>query len=385
MNLTKVSKNFRIWVFYLGGFVIFYYILILLLIPTGKAIITAIIPQKNPPTLAYGILPPLEFTTKAINGTPKYELNTKTGKLPTTIPTKVKVFKFKPMGFSYNAGKTAQENAAYIGFTDTDLITDLKGKTYRWRSLKTGGILEIQIDTKAMVMNTTLLGKTTTYSIGQVTEREAIRQVIDFLERVARIDDMYLAGTNKVYKGKYQGNKLVETQDEKDTQLYRIDFFRNIENYKILGPDAKVGLLKVYFGQEQTQESTYGEIKRTPVTFPIINAYYNEIDPQSTATYPLIPVTQAWESIKQGKGIISNVTPKGANPFVEYETTTVQNILINDIYLAYYETPKEQKYLQPIYVFEGNYKTQGTQGGDITIYFPAVAGQYVQSVTTSQE
>ena len=234
-------------------------------------------------------------------------------------------------------------------------------------------------------MNTTLLGKTTTYSIGQVTQKEAIRQVIDFLERVSRIDEMYLAGTNKVYKGKYQGNKLVETQDEKDTQIYRIDFFRNIENYKILGPDAKVGLLKVYFGQEQTQENTYGEIKRTPVTFPIINAYYNEIDPESTATYPLIPISQAWESIKQGKGIISNVTPKGANPFVEYETTTVQNILINDIYLAYYETPKEQKYLQPIYVFEGNYKTQGTQGGDITIYFPAVAGQYVQSVTTSQE
>lgn len=385
MNLTKVAQNFKTGVFYLGGFVLFYYILILVLIPTGTAVIRALIPEKNPPTLSYGVLPPLEFTTKAITGTPKYELNTQTGKLPNNLPTKMKVYKFKPLGFSYNAGKSAQDNAAYMGFTDADLITDLKGKTYKWRSLKTGGILEIQIDTKAMVMNTTLLGKSSMYTVGEMTESNALKEVTNLLERTGRIDDLYLAGSSVINKGKYVGNKLVQTEDRNDTQIFRIDFFRNVDGYKVIGPDPKSGLLKVYFGKEVTPENTYGRVEITPGTFPMMNVYYNEIDPVSTATYPVISASQAWEAVKQGKGIVANVTPKGANPFVEYETTTVQNILINDIYFGYYETPQSQKYLQPVYVFEGNYKTQGTQGGDITIYFPAIAGEYVQSVTTPQE
>jgi len=385
MNLTKVSKNFKIGVFYLGGFIFFYYVLILVLIPTGTAIIKALIPEKNPPTLTYGILPPLEFTTKTITGTPKYELNTQTGKLPTKLPTKMKVYKFKPLGFSYNAGKSAQENAAYIGFSDADLITDLKGKTYKWRSLKTGGILEIQIDTRAMSMNTTLLGKSSMYTTGEVTEKEALKEVTNLLERTTRIDDLYLAGKNTIYKGKYVGNKLVQTEDPKDTQIYKVDFFRSVDGYKVIGPDPKEGLLQVYFGKEVPLENTYGKVDITPGTFPIMNVNYNEIDPISNATYPVITVSQAWEAIKGGKGIVANVTPKGSNPFVGYETTTVQNILINDVYFGYYETPAAQKYLQPVYVFEGNYKTQGTQGGDITIYFPAITGEYVQSVTTPKE
>jgi len=381
MNLTSVSKWFKKAIVYVGGFVIFYYILILVIIPGLKTTWELIIPEKNPPTLSYGMLPSLAFTTKPVSGVQAYELNTTTGKLPTNLPTKAKVYKFKPLGFSYNAGKSAQDNAAYFGFTDGDLITDLKGKTYKWRSLKTGGILEINIDTKELLMSTTLLNKGATYKVGTLSDSAAVSETTNMLESIGRMDEMYLAGTNTVYKGKYVGNKLVETEDRNDAQIYRIDFFRRIENYDVVGPDPTVSLLHVYMGEEDVAGTPTSRVKVTPATFPIMELHYNEIDSNSTATYPLVPITQAWEAVKQGQGIIANVTPKGANPFVEYETTLVQNVLINEISIAYYETPEAQDYLQPIYVFQGNYKTQGTAGGDITIYFPAVAGEYIKAVT----
>jgi len=385
MSLTSTSKWFKKFTFYLGGIVIFYYILILVLIPSVKATIAAIIPDKNPPTLAYGILPSLEFTTKNITGNQSYELNTKTGRLPTTLPKRAKVYEIKQMLFSYNAGKSAQNDAAYLGFADGDLITDLKGKTYKWRSLKTGGTLEIEIDSKKLTMNTNLSGKSSTYKTGSLTETTAVENATSMLEATGRIDDLYRTGTNTLYKGKYTGNKLVETQDRRDAQLYRVDFFRTIgdtekEKYKIVGPDPKVGLLQVFLGAEETGERYTSKADISPATFPILDLNYNEINTTSTATYPLVDISQAWAAIKKGQGIVASVTPKGANPFTGYDTTEVNNILINDIYIAYYEAATAQKYLQPIYVFEGNYKATGTQGGDITIYFPAVTGEYIQAV-----
>lgn len=384
MNLTNVASLFKKSVVYIGGIVIFYYVLILVIIPFAGTTLRAIFPEKDPPTIAYGILPPLEFIEKPISGTQRYELNTPTGNLPNKLPTKMKVYKFKPVGFSYNAGKSAQNDAAYLGFTDADLITDLKGKTYRWRSLKTGGVLEIQIDTKKVSMNTNLLGKTYSYKAGALTDIMALTMANDMLESLTRTGESYTNGDTTISKGKYVGNKLVQTEDRLDAQIYRIDYFRNIEDTKILGPDPKKGLLHVYLGIDASQDTRKIDALQ-PGNFPMLDLNYAEIETDSKATYPLISVAQAWEAISTGNGIVANVTPKGANPFTDYVAVPVQDILVNDIYLAYYETPNAQKYLQPIYVFEGNYKTTGTQGGDITIYFPAVAGEYVQSVEETQE
>jgi len=378
MNLTNTAKWFKKFTFYLGGFVIFYYLLILVFIPSIKATIAIIIPDKNPPTIKYGVLPSLEFSTKAINGTPKFELNTANGKLPTELPTRAKVFKVKQMLFSYNAGKSAQDNAAYFGYSDSDLITDLKGKVYKWRSLQSGGTLEIDIDSKKLLMSSPLSGKSSIYKVGFHTDTSALKATTDMLTSIGRFDDLYVSGTNTINKGKYVNNKLIKTEDRADAQLYRIDFFRNIEKFKIVGPDPTKGLLHAYIGNEVNAPNN---LKITPSTFPIMELYYNEIDVNSEATYPLLNISAAWNAVKQGKGIIANVTPKGNNPFVENETITVQDILINNISLAYYETPQSQKYLQPIYVFEGNYKTTGTQGGNIVIYFPAIAGEYIQAVS----
>lgn len=381
MNLTETSKWFKKFTIYLGGFVIFYYALILILIPSFKTTIKILFPDKNPPNPIYGVLPPLEFATKPILGTPSYELNTPTGKVPTDLKNKAKVYKIKQSLFSYNAGKTAQDNAAYFGFQDNNLISDLKGKIYKWRSLATGGTLEIDIDTKKLTMNTVLSGKSSLFQTGYYTDNSALKDATNMLDTIGRFDSLYAEGNNVITKGKYVNNKLVKTDDRADAQLFKIDFYRNIDGIKILGPDPTKGLLQVYVGKD-TSADNFEEV--TNATFPIMDLAYNEIDPNTAASYPLVSVAEAWNAVKAGNGIVASVLPKGYNPFVEYEPISVQDILINKIYIAYYETPKTQEYLQPIYVFEGNYKTSGTQGGDIVLYFPAISGEYVGEITTEQ-
>ena len=74
---------------------------------------------------------------------------------------------------------------------------------------------------------------------------------------------------------------------------------------------------------------------------------------------------------------------KDGNPFVPYVPIRIDKILVNNIYLAYYDTPKLEKYLQPIYVFEGNYTTVGGGAGQITLYYPAISGDYILPVTNA--
>ena len=79
--------------------------------------------------------------------------------------------------------------------------------------------------------------------------------------------------------------------------------------------------------------------------------------------------------------MISSVRPRNFNPFDDISPPTVERILVNKIYLAYYETPDFQKFLQPIYVFEGKYTNGGDDdGGDIVLYYPALTAEFTRGV-----
>jgi hypothetical protein len=175
--------------------------------------------------------------------------------------------------------------------------------------------------------------------------------------------------------GSFQGNKVYETTDaNRDAQVARIDYYRTIGSYPIFGPDPSEGLLRVFIGNPPPGN--------TPLKNPIMSVNYWEIIPQTKSQYPIISVSEAWSAVKSGKGIISRLFQRGSNPFDSYVPLTVEQILIDNVYLGYYETPKYQAYLQPIYIFSGTYTTRGSPGGDITIYFPAVSGQYTKQGST---
>jgi hypothetical protein len=350
-----------------------YYISIFVLIPQARSAVARLTPQRDPANVLYGNLAALEFVDKPLLNTDRtYVLNTKNGKLP-SFPHKLPVYKFKPYGFSYEAGKNARRDAQTLGFTDEELVTDLKGNNYRWKNSLTGSTLDIQIDTRVLSATTPLSGKANFFSKSKVTKETASNQAKTLFGSLNRFSDqLYKNGTQVVKLGKFDGQQVVEATNQSEATLARVDFFRNVMEYPVFGPDPKKGLLHTILRKNDPLNPT--------LNYPIVEAYYWEVEGPSNATYPLVPVSQVWDEVKKGNGVVANVTPKDANPFEEYRPVRVDRIFINNIYVAYYETPKFQEHLQPIYVFEGNYTSSAGGAGDITVYYPAVDGQYVKSV-----
>ncbi|HLC93408.1 MAG TPA: hypothetical protein VJG85_00135 [Patescibacteria group bacterium] len=373
MHLTTVSSRFRKGVKAFAAFVVLYYILILLVIPITRKGLSVIIPEKDPPNPIYGQLDPLEFTEKPIlSETVKYSLNTKDGRLP-AFPKKAPVVKYIRPQFSYEAGKNAQNHALTLGFTDVDLISDLKGSTYKWKSVESGGLLEINKDTKELTLQTPLSGKSSLYPAGTLTETAAVNFAKSLVTSVGRFGDtLYQQGTQTVQFGKFSGNNLVSSNIASEAQIARVDFFRTINKVPVVGADPKVGNIQVWLRKPGS--------KTSPYDYPIVSAYEWQVEPTTNASYPLVPISQVWAEITKGKGIIVNVTPRDASPFDEYTPVRVDVVYVNNIYIGYYDNIKMQRYLQPIYVFDGNY-TSGTGGaGSITLYYPAVDGKYVKAI-----
>jgi hypothetical protein len=378
MNLTDtgvlVKKALKIFLL----IITVYYVVLLVVEPGIRDFFKKIADRRIPANPVYGQLDPLEFVVKPTTGEKStYVLSTKNGRLPTNIPEKVSVYRFKDKTFSYLAGKNAVDQAKILGFEESDLITDLKGSTYKWRSIKTGGTLEIQIETGELKLLTNLIGRGTDFSKGTINQDSAKKFAREKLLSINRFDDGYYpSGSSIAYLGTFSPAGLVETNTQVEAQIARVDFFRNLDNYPVLGPDPKKGLLHIYIRSP---------FEYTPLNNPIAETYFWTINPDSRAIYPIISVGEAWKAVTEDKGVTANITPKGASPFQPYTPTKVDSILIDNIFLAYYDTPKPQKFLQPIYVFEGKYNTKGTEGGYITIYFPAITREYTKQIDNTQQ
>lgn len=375
MNLTNVSAYFKKAVKYLVILLMVYYTFIFIIFPGSASIIRAIFTKKVPANIVFNQLDPLEFVEKPIGQLkPEYVLNTKDGKLPTNFPDKMTIYKFKPQQYSYLAGKNAIADAATLGFTEKDLISDLKGNIYRWRNSSTESLLTIEIETRKLNLDTNLNGRNIDFSPGSINQQTATEISRNLFKSIFRFEDpLYIQGTQGVRLGSYLGNKLYETTDTREAQVALVDFYRSVETYPIFGPDPSKGMLRCII-RDPSQDSY-------PMNNPMIEAYYWEVVTPSDATYPITSVKEAWDVVKGGGGVITRVTSRGTNPFDTYVPADVEKILIDNVFLAYYETPKYQKYMQPIYVFSGTYTTRGTPGGDIAVYFPAVAGQYIKHST----
>lgn len=381
MKLGTVSIMVRRGVVLLILFVIFYYITTLIVIPVGSDAFGKLFPNRDKPNPIYGALDNLEMVSRPIlNSNPLYELNTKNGKLPNNLPINMPVYRLRTPQFSYEAGRNAQAEAATLGYTDADLISDLKGDVYKWQSRSTGAYLEIELKSRDLSAITAFQGKESFFTVGSIDSASAVTTAKTLLQKLNRFSDLgYQSGTQTVYLGRFTPTGIVETKEPKEAQIARVDFFRTVgknpatkKPYLILGNDAKKGLLSIFVRRPDTLNPT--------LNAPKADIYFKEAETETQATYPIVPVSDVWKIVSGGNGIISSVVSRDSNPFTNYRPVRVDKVLINDIYLAYYEPNKFHKYLWPIYVFEGNYTSNNGGAGSITIYYPALTAEYVKPI-----
>jgi len=379
MNLTQTARAFKLGIKVFAGIVVTYYIFTLVLIPTAKKLYRMIIRPIYPPNVAFGQLDQLEFVQKEIQGqVGRYVLNTKNGALPDDFPVKVLVYKINRPSLSYLAADKAIRDAATLGYIEKDLISDLKGNIFKWRSAQTNGVLEINKDNGIIKLDTVLNKSLERNLTKNLSEKSAGDKAMSIFGSLERFGSNYDRGIRVVTLGKFSGERVNQAITKIDGQVGKVELYRFVEvnrktKYKITGPDPYKGLLHVVVGTG-TEKSPFGYLS--------MEAYYKEVNFKSEATYPIIEVEAAWEAVKSGRGVLAGIKPTSQSPFAEYTPLPIETILINSVSLAYYESTRYQPYLQPIFVFEGKFgsrsQTSTTNSGDVTIYFPAVSGEYVK-------
>ena len=379
MNLVETSALFRRIVALTTGLIGCYITFLIIKAPV-LAIISSINPSRDIPTAVYGKIDAPEFQYKKLtNADSQYILNTKNGRLPTDFPSMLPVFRLRQPLFSYEAGKNAQKTGGILGYYDDTFRSLTNDQVYTWEDSTFNSRLDINTKTREINLNLPLFGKGDYYTAGKLTSTVATEQARNMLTAAGRFSDMYYSGIAKTYMGKFVGGEIRPVDFDYETQIVRVDFYRNFATFPIMGPDPYKGLLHVWVGIPN-------DPKYKQLVFPKVEVYQWELvdkEKDQDATYPIIPVSLAWEEVAQNRGVLSGILPKDGNPFESYVPIRVDKILINKIYLAYYDSPKLQKYLQPIYVFEGNYTTVGSSAGQITLYYPAISGDYVLPVEDS--
>ena len=151
-------------------------------------------------------------------------------------------------------------------------------------------------------------------------------------------------GTNQASFLKLNGKQLIGTTSLSQADTERIDFFRKpIGNTPIFTPYPDQAPVAIIFSGSTTPKKQIIQFAYT----------YWPIDYTTTATYALKTGEQAWQELQSGGGYIARYPSDGSVA------------IVRNIYLAYYDSFDPQTYLQPIFVFDGDYGFRA--------YIPAVA------------
>jgi len=300
----------------------------------SKQILRSIFPQPTPtPTVSFGQLPPIDFSGVSFatsSAKISYQIETVEGKIP-KLPTQAKVFKVNQSPPSILSGEKAKQKAARLGFSS--IPKQLSDRLYVFQDNEINGrTLTMDIVTGSFFITLDLYNiPEIISSTGQLRPQSAIEIAKKFLKD--NISQTYDFPDSKIQTTllKFEGRDLKEAKSIGETQLIRVDFYRqDLEKLPILPLEKDKANTWILV-------SPLKEVKKQIVG---VNFTYWPVNTKMWATYPLKTSQEAFEELQQGKGKI--ISLKG--PI----------ITIRKIYLAYLETRAAPEFLQPVFVFDGD-------------------------------
>ncbi len=290
-------------------------------------------PPPPPPTVSFGKLPKLEFPENKDLPELTFKLETIQGGLP-KFPTTGKVYFTPKPGSNLLALDRITQQALQFGFKGQPQQID--EKTYRWQ---TGAppytTLEINTNTGNFHLYYDYFNDQEVINSKNLpTNQQAAQEAKNFLASNGLLPDEISTGSAEFQYLKFYPEGLKTALSLSDADFVRVNLFKaNLDNLKILPPNPKDSLISFLFSGIKALDRRIIEVKYT----------YYPIRAEASATYPLKIAQKAWSELQGDSGYIANL---GEN--------TGGNIIVRQVYLAYFESNIPQHYLQPIYVFEGD-------------------------------
>lgn len=325
----------------IGGFTVFY-----MLMSVGIAAYKVAHPPYVAPDVKFGMLPKIVFTDK------KFDKKSFKAELPNdTFPLfkdQSRVYVITRPNDSFLALEQDTKTASSLGFKTTpnelkfgvyEFKNDALNQTLTMNVLDGSFLVKYPYESDQMLLNPERMP----------SKEEAISTAKSYLSNADKLPDDILNGEKKVSYWKITFDGLKTVSSLSDANVIRVDFFRkNLdEERKIISSDINSASVSVL-----VTGSTVEGKKIVEVSYK-----YANLDRELFSTYPIKTAEQAWADLTAG------------NYWPAFDTAKSE-VVIRNMYLAYFEPISLTNYLQPVYVFEGDDK--------FTAYVPAVVDKYIK-------
>lgn len=327
--------------------------------------------QEIAATVGFGKLPQPNFRGYKLSGTyPTVELDNTTGELP-PMPSKIEVYPIVQPKSSYLALDKAKDLSKRLGFSVDP--QNLSSNIYYWEEGSRN--LKMNIFTQSSVLDTDI--SKLVIAIGELPQITDIKTVaLSLLSGKGLLENGYLDGEIKVQLAAVDNGNIVKAVSPGDASLAIINFYRTLKDPTakdnkdlppLMPPDANQGNIRLlaYFPNKSLE---------------IVRLSYNnwEIDKSRSETYPLRSLALAWQEVVGGTAVISSLVNKSSPSLQLGSEMSLTKIFIRNIYLAYFDDEDLQKYLEPIYVFEGEGRDAQNLAYDFTAYAPALDPKWIE-------
>lgn len=344
-------------------------------------------PPKLPePKVAFGILPKLKMREIKVNGNPTYKLDTIDGGLP-TFPDRADVYEIIKPTTNLLSEQQVKQLAADLGFIGSYI--PLSKSEFRWIDGINNRTFTAHAARKIFTLDTPVSRiSTAIFQAPKITSEDATNEVLGFIKSKSLVNtiDMNNLKFDAVIAQVTLGTIKETNELNPVTKLVKVNVHRTINQtikgkevkYIVYGPNPKDSKINFFVTNQ-------GGIFK----FPKINFTYWDTEYNIKSDYYLSSLALVWETIKNGKGIVSYAKSNDDNYFDLPNFISADTVEIRDVSIAYYEEQNlpaddnTRMFLQPIYVFEGIYTYKDISGqtkkGDIVIYYPAVRGDFVSN------
>lgn len=194
--------------------------------------------------------------------------------------------------------------------------------------------------------------------IGFFSDTEANADLTDEseLEIVAKnkLQELSLWPYKENYSTSYEyyflfGQEFSKVMSHDQANMISINFRQEITEIPLISNNINTGEIEIFIdSNKQVKKITYA---------------YRPIDPDVIATYPIKSLDTALNEVENRKGEL----------IIPFEGENPSSLTIREAAIAYRIEYKDQKYLQPVYIFEGNDNYEQI----VTVIVPAVEDKYL--------
>jgi hypothetical protein len=307
--------------------------------------------KPPPPNHAFGKLPHLIFPVPSSSPSAQltFTLQTISGSLP-QASNSARVYFMPKSSANLLAINNTQTFVQRLGFNitpiqETRTIYRFNDSEFPLRKIR------YDIVSNNFIMRYGFEQDTSLFTEGTLRNPDTIQQeAISYLRNNSIFHSDFVHGTQKITYLKLVGNSLVPVQNLSQVDAMRVDFFRgSVRKFSLATPNPDEGQIQLLFSGSKTPKKHILQLTFT----------YWPVDEGTYATYTLKPIADAWQELQNHSGYIAR-----------YPTNGNMTAVIRNVYLGYYDSFDPQTFLQPIYIFVGDY--------GFTAYVHAISPEWVE-------